>query len=55
MFDFLKPAAVKRLLDDHRSGRSDNYKPLFNLVVLEEWLRSNRSASVASQAAVALS
>lgn len=50
MFDYLKPAAVKRLLDDHRSGRSDNYKALFNLVVLEEWLRSNRSAAVAPQA-----
>lgn len=50
MFDFLKPAGVKGLLDDHRSGRSDNYKALFNLVVLEEWLRSNQSARVASQA-----
>jgi asparagine synthase (glutamine-hydrolysing) len=50
MFDFLKPVAVKRLLDDHRSGRSDNYKALFNLVVLEEWLRSSQSAGVASKA-----
>ncbi len=55
MFDYLRPAAVKGLLDDHRSGRSDNYKALFNLVVLEEWLRSSQSARLASQAVAASS
>jgi asparagine synthase (glutamine-hydrolysing) len=41
MFQFLSPQAVRRLLDDHRSGRSDNHKMLFSLVVFEEWLRAN--------------
>lgn len=40
MFEFLDPNAVRELLADHRSGKSDNHKMLFNLVVLEEWLRS---------------
>ncbi len=44
MFQFLRPDAVGRLLEDHRSGRRDNHKLLFSLVVLEEWLRSNQSA-----------
>jgi asparagine synthase (glutamine-hydrolysing) len=41
MFAFLKPQAVGNLLDNHRSGRRDNHKILFSLVVLEEWLRTN--------------
>jgi len=45
MFQFLRPDAVGRLLEDHRSGRRDNHKLLFSLVVLEEWLRSNQSAA----------
>ncbi len=44
MFEYLEPKAVSRLLDDHRSGRSDNHKMLFSLVVLEEWLRANAMA-----------
>ncbi len=40
MFEFLEPNAVRNLLADHRCGKSDNHKVLFNLVVLEEWLRS---------------
>jgi asparagine synthase (glutamine-hydrolysing) len=44
MFEFLKPQAVSRLLDEHRSGRRDNHKMLFSLVVLEEWLRANAGA-----------
>jgi asparagine synthase (glutamine-hydrolysing) len=42
MFQFLKPQAVRCLLDDHRSGKSDNHKMLFSLIVFEEWLRSNQ-------------
>jgi asparagine synthase (glutamine-hydrolysing) len=44
MFEFLEPRAVSRLLDEHRSGRRDNHKMLFSLVVLEEWLRANAGA-----------
>ena len=42
MFDYLEPQAVNRMLDDHRSGRRDNHKLLFSLVVLEEWLRGQQ-------------
>ncbi len=39
IFSYLQPAAVRTLLDQHRSGASDHHKILFSLVVLEEWLR----------------
>jgi asparagine synthase (glutamine-hydrolysing) len=39
MFGLLKPEPVRRLLNDHRSGRHDNHKLLFSLVMLEQWLR----------------
>ncbi len=41
MFGFLKPEAVGRLLEEHRTGQRDNHKMLFSLVVFEEWLRAN--------------
>ncbi|MFO1152679.1 MAG: asparagine synthase (glutamine-hydrolyzing) [Rhodospirillales bacterium] len=40
---FLKPKAVQRLLVEHRSGKADNHKMLFSLVVFEEWLRYNQT------------
>ena len=43
MFEFFKPEAVSHLLEEHRSGSSDNHKILFSLVVFEEWLRSNQT------------
>jgi asparagine synthase (glutamine-hydrolysing) len=43
MFDLLKPEPVRKLLSDHRSGRQDNHKLLFSLVMLEQWLRGMRS------------
>ncbi len=42
MFDLLKPQEVRRLLENHRSGRQDNHKLLFSLVMLEQWLRAKR-------------
>lgn len=39
MFEILDPKGVRRLLDDHRSGRQDNHKVLFSLVMVEQWLR----------------
>jgi asparagine synthase (glutamine-hydrolysing) len=41
IFDYLQSAAVRALLDQHRSGASDHHKILFSLVVLEEWLRGS--------------
>jgi asparagine synthase (glutamine-hydrolysing) len=45
MFDLLEPGPVKALLDDHRSGKQDNHKVLFSLVMLEQWMRIQRSQS----------
>lgn len=39
MYRHLRPQAVRHLLDDHRSGRQDNHKLLFSLVMFEQWLR----------------
>jgi asparagine synthase (glutamine-hydrolysing) len=39
MFDLLDPEPVRRLLEDHRSGKDDNHKLLFSLVMFELWLR----------------
>jgi asparagine synthase (glutamine-hydrolysing) len=40
MYRYLRPDRVRRLMQDHLSGRQDNHKILFSLVVFEEWLRS---------------
>ena len=51
MFDLLDPTAVRRLLEDHRSGRQDNHKLLFSLVMFEQWLRETRSQHLESTSA----
>jgi len=43
LFDFLNPESVGDLLKAHRTGRQDNHKILFSLVMLEQWLRGSRS------------
>jgi asparagine synthase (glutamine-hydrolysing) len=42
MFRLLDPIRVGQLLDDHRSGREDNHKLLFSLVMVEQWMRVNQ-------------
>jgi len=44
MYEYLRPAAVRDLLEEHRRGQRDNHKLLFSLVVFEEWLRSQAPA-----------
>jgi asparagine synthase (glutamine-hydrolysing) len=39
MYQYLRPKAVQQLYKDHASGRSDNHKILFSLIVFEEWLK----------------
>ena len=39
MFGLLNPKPVRRLLESHQSGRQDNHKVLFSLVMIEQWLR----------------
>jgi len=41
IYQYLRPNAVRQLFAQHASGRSDNHKVLFSLIVLEEWLRVN--------------
>lgn len=48
MYSYLAPAKVKTLLDDHQSGRQDNHKVLFSLIVLEQWLRVQMDAAPAA-------
>ncbi|MEO5957482.1 MAG: asparagine synthase C-terminal domain-containing protein, partial [Opitutaceae bacterium] len=49
MYQLLEPAPVKKLLDEHRTGKQDNHKVLFSLVMLEQSLRvMNRDHEVAS-------
>jgi asparagine synthase (glutamine-hydrolysing) len=43
MFELLKPEPVRKLLEAHRSGRQDNHKLLFSLVMFEQWLRRIQS------------
>ena len=44
MFGLLKPKPVRGLLESHRSGRQDNHKLLFSLVIFEQWLRGTWTA-----------
>jgi asparagine synthase (glutamine-hydrolysing) len=50
MFGLLKPEPVRELLKAHRSGRQDNHKLLFSLVMLEQWLRGQTTALPVSPA-----
>ena len=43
MFNLLRPKEVSRLFSEHNTGKRDNHKILFSLVVFEEWLRSLRN------------
>jgi asparagine synthase (glutamine-hydrolysing) len=43
MFELLKPEPVQKLLKTHQSGRQDNHKLLFSLVMFEQWLRQFRA------------
>jgi asparagine synthase (glutamine-hydrolysing) len=43
MYDLLEREPIRKLLSDHRSGRQDNHKLLFSLVMVEQWLRGVRS------------
>jgi asparagine synthase (glutamine-hydrolysing) len=48
MFGLLNPKPVRSLLEDHQSGRRDNHKLLFSLVMLEQWLRGSWSGMKAT-------
>lgn len=39
LYQYLRFSAVRELCDQHASGRRDNHKILFSLVLFEDWLR----------------
>ena len=43
IYQYLRVDAVRKLFDEHASGRHDHHTVLFSLVVLEQWLRANES------------
>jgi asparagine synthase (glutamine-hydrolysing) len=47
IYQYLRPAAVRALFDQHASGRNDNHKILFSLIVCEQWLRANNTPAAA--------
>ena len=47
IYRYLQPALVHDLFRKHSSGRSDNHKILFSLVVFEAWLRVHLDAEPA--------
>ena len=51
IYRYLQPAAVRALFTDHASGRQDNHKILFSLVVFEEWLRAQMDLAPAMSGA----
>jgi len=48
IYQYLRPQAVRDLFMQHSSGRQDNHKVLFSLVVFEEWLRIHEETAVAA-------
>ncbi len=45
IYEYLQPSSVRAMLKEHQSGRNDNHKVLFSLVVFEQWLRFHRSVN----------
>ncbi|HXR17385.1 MAG TPA: asparagine synthase (glutamine-hydrolyzing) [Terriglobales bacterium] len=41
IYQYLRPGPVRELFEQHSSGRQDNHKILFSLVLFEEWLRAH--------------
>jgi asparagine synthase (glutamine-hydrolysing) len=41
IYQYVRPTAVREIFEQHASGREDNHKILFSLVVFEEWLRTH--------------
>jgi asparagine synthase (glutamine-hydrolysing) len=42
IYEYLRPEAASRILEEHKSGHQDNHKILFSLVALEHSLRNYR-------------
>ena len=49
MYQYLHMPAVQALLSEHQSGRKDNHKILFSIVMFEQWLRVHQRSPVSYQ------
>lgn len=47
IFQYLRPDVVRELFEQHSTGRQDNHKILFSLVVFEQWLRAHETTVAA--------
>jgi asparagine synthase (glutamine-hydrolysing) len=55
LYQYLRPEAVRALIDEHHVGRGDHHKILFSLVVFEEWLRLHKEHGYRAQVSPAVS
>lgn len=39
IYQYLRPEAVRQLVEEHQSGKQNNYKVLFSIVLMEQWLQ----------------
>lgn len=49
LYRYLRPEAVQNIFRRHQSGQNDHHKILFSLMVFEEWLRVQDSASIGAE------
>lgn len=40
IYGYLRPGVVRKLVNDHQRGKCKNYKIIFSLILLEEWMRN---------------
>lgn len=52
MFEWLDPAAVRRVASEHLSGRRDHQSVIWRLVVLDGWLDALSQGRLAQPQAV---
>jgi asparagine synthase (glutamine-hydrolysing) len=46
LYQYLRPSAVQRLVQQHKSRQQDYHKILFSLIVFEKWLRTTMTQEV---------
>jgi asparagine synthase (glutamine-hydrolysing) len=49
IYQYLHMRSVQALLSEHQSGRRDNHKILFSIVMFEQWLRVHQRSAVSYQ------
>ena len=39
IYEFIEPRAVRRVVDEHRSGRRDHARTIWRVLMLDQWMR----------------